>query len=230
MSTNPRTAILQINTALQEASVGLGIGGELTAIRSNPQQSDHAAFLHPAIEELCRESGISLREINAVAVVNGPGSYTGLRVGLSAAKGICFALNIPLICINTLDWIAFGNQDLQTDMICPMIDARRMEVFTALYDQSLNCIIPPSPMLLDENSFKSQLNNGRIAFVGDGAKKWSEICNHPHANFSSGNQRAEHFNALAFKAYNAAGFTELSIAEPFYLKGFHSTQKVENKD
>lgn len=222
--------ILQINTAMREASVGIGVNGELKAVMSNCNQHDHAAFLHPAIDEVCRKAEITLQDIQAVAVINGPGSYTGLRVGLSAAKGICFALQLPLICINTLDWMAFGNMESATDMICPMIDARRMEVFTAVYSRTLACIQQPAPVILDESSYASLLNSGSIAFIGDGAQKWADICKHPGAFFPEGKQNHNHFNTMAFRAYEAANFTDLSSAEPFYLKGFHSTQKAEGKD
>jgi tRNA threonylcarbamoyladenosine biosynthesis protein TsaB len=230
MAPSGKIHILQINTAMREASVGIGVNGELKAVMSNPNQHDHAAFLHPAIDEVCRKAKISLQHIQAVAVMNGPGSYTGLRVGLSAAKGICFALNLPLICISTLDWMAFGNKETTTDMISPMIDARRMEVFTAVYSQSIKCLLPPAPMILDETSFTSLLDAGSISFIGDGAKKWADICRHPRAFFPEGKQNAYHFNTMAFNAFEAADYTDVSSAEPFYLKGFHSTQKPESKD
>jgi tRNA threonylcarbamoyladenosine biosynthesis protein TsaB len=166
-----------------------------------------------------------LRDIQAVAVMNGPGSYTGLRVGLSAAKGICFALNIPLICINTLNWMAFGNQETNTDMICPMIDARRMEVFTAVYSRTIQCILPPAPMILDQSSFSHLLDKGSISFIGDGAQKWAETCRHSNAFYPESTHNANHFNTLAFRAFETKDFADLSTAEPFYLKGFHSTQK-----
>ena len=226
MAPTPKTAILQINTALREATVGIGINGELKALMSHGNQHDHAAFLHPAIDEICRKAEISLQDIQAVAVINGPGSYTGLRVGLSAAKGICFALNLPLICISTLDWMAFGNKETSTDMICPMIDARRMEVYTAVYSRSMNFLLRPAPMILDTSSFADLLDTGSIAFIGDGAQKWAEICSHPGAFFPESSNNAEHFNTMAFNAFKAADFTDVSSAEPFYLKGFHSTQKA----
>lgn len=222
--------ILQINTAMREASVGIGVNGELKAVMSNANQHDHAAFLHPAIDEVCRKAEITLQDIQAVSVINGPGSYTGLRVGLSAAKGICFALQLPLICINTLDWMAFGNMESETDMICPMIDARRMEVFTAVYSRTLACIQQPAPMILDETSFASLLDAGSISFIGDGAQKWADICRHPRAFFPEGKQNTDHFNTMAFRAFAGADFTDVSSAEPFYLKGFHSTQKAESID
>jgi len=230
MTTPANTCILQINTALREATVGIGINGELLELQTNGSQLEHAAFLHPAIETLCQKLNMSLSALSAVAVMNGPGSYTGLRVSLAAAKGICFALNIPLICINTLDWIAYGNKDADADLICPMIDARRMEVFTAVYSKKLDYITKPAPLILEETSFSASLESYRIAFMGDGAAKWSEQCQHANALFPEENQDASHFNTLAFKAFETANFDNLISAEPFYLKGFHSTQPTVKKD
>jgi tRNA threonylcarbamoyladenosine biosynthesis protein TsaB len=229
MSTSPKTAILQINTALREATAGIGINGELMELQTNSSQFEHAAFLHPAIETLCGKMNMALSELSAVAVMNGPGSYTGLRVSLAAAKGICFALNIPLICINTLDWIAYGNRDTEADLVCPLIDARRMEVFTAVYDKNLEYITNPAPLILEESSFLTLLESNKIAFMGDGAAKWADLCVHANALFPEAGQDARDFNALAFNAFETENFANLTTAEPFYLKGFHSTQPTAKK-
>ena len=230
MTTPANTCILQINTALREATAGIGVNGALLELQTNSSQLEHAAFLHPAIEALCQKLKIALSDLSAVAVMNGPGSYTGLRVSLAAAKGICFALNIPLICINTLDWIAYGNRDAKADLICPMIDARRMEVFTAVYNKNLEYITKPAPLILEESSFSALLESNRIAFMGDGAAKWAEQCLHANALFPEACQDASHFNTLAFKAFETGNFANLITAEPFYLKGFHSTQPTVKKD
>jgi tRNA threonylcarbamoyladenosine biosynthesis protein TsaB len=229
MSTTPKTVILQINTALREATAGIGVNGELMELLTNSSQFEHAAFLHPAIEALCSKMNMALSELSAVAVMNGPGSYTGLRVSLAAAKGICFALNIPLICINTLDWIAYGNRHAEVDLVCPMIDARRMEVFTAVYDKNLEYITKPAPLILEESSFSALLESNKIAFMGDGATKWAEQCPHANALFPESCQDARHFNALSFEAFETGNFANLITAEPFYLKGFHSTQPTAKK-
>ena len=122
MSQQLNNTILLITTALQEASVGIAVDGKLIDQISNLSQKEHASFLHPAIQSICKKNDITLKSLKAVSVINGPGSYTGLRVGLSAAKGICYANQIPLICINTLEWIAFGNREQSKDLIVPMID------------------------------------------------------------------------------------------------------------
>jgi tRNA threonylcarbamoyladenosine biosynthesis protein TsaB len=225
-STMPNTYILQINTAFSEASIGISKNGELLAESVNPDQHDHAAFLQPAILELCNNVQISLKDFHAVSVVNGPGSYTGLRVGLSSAKGICYALNIPIICINTLDWMAFGNLSLESTLICPMIDARRSEVFTALYDKSMIPMIQPTAMVLDEMSFESLLNQYSIGFVGNGAEKWQAICNHPNASFPRSNQNAIHLSKISYNSFLKNDFADLAYSEPYYIKEFFTGPKA----
>ena len=219
------TYILQINTAFNEASIGIGLNGTLVDESINTTQQEHAGFLQPAIQELCQRTGIGLKSLAAVSVMNGPGSYTGLRVGLAAAKGICYALKIPLICINTLDWIAFGNLSDNLDLVCPMIDARRMEVFTGLYSREMNRIHEPSALVLDEQSFSAQLAEQRIGFVGNGAAKWKNICQHPHAVFPEAIHDAGHFAEMSLQAYQQEQFADLAYAEPFYTKEFFNTQK-----
>jgi tRNA threonylcarbamoyladenosine biosynthesis protein TsaB len=225
MSQPSNSHILQINTAFNEASIGIGQQGKLIAEATNTSQQEHAAFLQPAIQDLCKSTGINLSQLAAVSVMNGPGSYTGLRVGLASAKGICYALNIPLVCINTLEWIAHGNIGEEAGLICPMIDARRMEVFTAMYDQQMKMVLPPKALVLDAESFSAELNEHRICFVGNGAAKWKEACAHPHAVFPTALQHAGHFAAISFQAYKKNQFADLAYAEPYYTKEFFNTQK-----
>jgi tRNA threonylcarbamoyladenosine biosynthesis protein TsaB len=214
--------ILQINTALQEASVSISAEGKTLGQKINPAQQEHAGFLQPAIAELCTDLNIKLADLQAIAVVNGPGSYTGLRVGLSAAKGICYALNLPLICINTLEWMAFGNLEHATDYICPMIDARRMEVFTALYDREMKVIMEPQPMILEETSFIDHLENKKIAYIGDGVEKWKTICHHHHAHYPKDHHDVLSLSILSYKFYLTKRFADLAYSEPFYTKEFHT--------
>lgn len=225
MASSSSTYILQINTAFNEASIGIGLNGALVDEAINTTQQEHAGFLQPAIQELCKRTGIGLKTLAAVSVMNGPGSYTGLRVGLAAAKGICYALKIPLICINTLDWIAFGNLTEDIDLVCPMIDARRMEVFTGLYSREMNRVVEPSALVLDEQSFAAQLAEKRIGFVGNGAAKWKDICHHANAIFPASMEDAHHFSHMAFIAYQNNQHADLAYAEPFYTKEFFNTQK-----
>ena len=214
--------ILQINTALQEASVSISLDGELLGERVNPAQQEHAGFLQPAIADLCDSLNIKLKDLDAVSVVNGPGSYTGLRVGLSAAKGICFALQLPLILINTLEWMAQGNVRKDVEWVCPMIDARRMEVFTAIYDQNLNPLLAPQPLILEAGSLSELLAQQSISFIGDGAIKWQSICQHPHAVFPGTQLNALSFTQLSFRDFTERKFADLAYSEPFYTKDFHS--------
>ena len=217
--------ILLINTALQEASVGISIDGKLIAQIGNSIQKDHAAFLHPAIEAICKNNNITLKDLKAISVINGPGSYTGLRVGLSAAKGFCYANQLPLICINTLEWMAFGNHEQASDLIIPMIDARRMEVFTAVYSKQMHLVVPPSNLILDANSYAEQLNNHQVLFIGDGASKWEKVCKHKNAKFGKAFHNETHHATLAEKYFKDQSFASLFDAIPNYTKEFHSTQK-----
>jgi tRNA threonylcarbamoyladenosine biosynthesis protein TsaB len=219
------TYILQINTAFNEASIGIGLNGTLVYESINTTQQEHAGFLQPAIQELCKRTGIGLKTLAAVSVMNGPGSYTGLRVGLAAAKGICYALKIPLICVNTLDWIAFGNLSDNMDLVCPMVDARRMEVFTGLYSGKMNRMVEPFALVLDEQSFAPDLVEKRIGFVGNGAAKWKDICHHPNAFFPASMHHAGHFAAMSLTHFLNKQFADLAYAEPFYTKEFFNTQK-----
>lgn len=219
------STVLYIQTALETAMVGLARQGEIIAARENPSQKDHAAFLQPAIRDICQETGISLQDIAAVSVVNGPGSYTGLRVGLSAAKGICFALGKPLITCNTLEWMAMAARSADAYRLAPMIDARRMEVFTALYDTEGNCITPPFATVLDENLFLTALHNGKILFFGGGAAKFHAIQQHPNAQFAAIVPRASDLALISWNLLQQRVFSDLSATAPFYGKAFHTTQK-----
>lgn len=225
MSHLQNNPILLINTALEEASVGIAVNGKLIDQQLNPIQKEHASFLHPAIQSICKNNSITLKEIKAVSVINGPGSYTGLRVGLSAAKGICYANQIPLLCINTLEWIAYGNKEQATDLIIPMIDARRMEVFTAVYSKQMEIVTPPNNLILAEESYAEYLTHHQVLFVGDGAVKWEALCKHKNANFTKAQHQESDHAALAHVYYNEQIFSSLFEATPFYTKEFYNTQK-----
>ena len=149
--------ILNIDTALQTGSVCISRDAQPLAYLQNTEPSSQASWIHEAIRQLMQECHLQLHELNAVAVSNGPGSYTGLRIGLATAKGICYTLNIPLICINTLFIMASSVSPEADDLICPMIDARRMEVFTALYDKQLNTIEEQAALVVTEKSFEDYL-------------------------------------------------------------------------
>ncbi len=216
--------ILQINTAFSEASIAISRDGVLLHELKNDNQYDHASFLQPAILEICKICGIELEALNAISVINGPGSYTGLRVGLASAKGICYALKIPLICINTLYWMARGNINEEVDYICPMIDARRDEVYTALYDNNRNAVLEPTAMILEANSFGTYLSKKRIAFIGDGAIKFGVTIQHTNAIFPNNFHSSTHISTISYEAFVNKEFQDLAYTEPYYIKAFYSTQ------
>ena len=214
--------ILQINTALESASVSLTENGVVISARRNDVQKEHASFLHLAIAEMMQEAGIPLKNINAVAVIHGPGSYTGLRVGLAAAKGICYGLSVPLITVNTLEWMARACKNEDADLFCPMIDARRMEVFTALYNRNGEEINPPSSLILQPESFLKELETNKIVFFGNGALKFSTLLSHENALFKTLNAGAAEFAAISWKRYQNGLFADLAYSEPLYVKAFYT--------
>jgi tRNA threonylcarbamoyladenosine biosynthesis protein TsaB len=217
--------LLHINTALDQAYVALSRDTDLLAARENGVQKEHGSFMQPAVKTILQEANVSMNEIDAVSVVNGPGSYTGLRVGLSAAKGICFALRKPLICLSTLDWLAHPFNSYMTDIICPMIDARRMEVFSAMYDNSLNMVMQPRAVIIDENSFP-ELNDRRILFTGNGRNKLPErVIAHPNSIFPTNSAGISDQVNMAYLLHEERRFANLGYTEPFYLKSFYTTLK-----
>ena len=172
--------LLLVDTATDIARVALLNKDQVLAFRENSDSQKHATFVQPAIEALCVETGIQLAQLEGVVVVNGPGSYTGLRVGLSSAKGICFALNIPLYTLNTLqvmaaasirNWKALGREITPETLFCPMIDARRMEVFTALYNANLQPAMPPQALILNDSEGKSLIERKNLIYSGNGSAK-----------------------------------------------------------
>jgi len=224
--------ILNIDTATEIAHISLSKSGVILDSDNNTDQKEHGSFLQPSIQKLLKNNSIAIGSIDAVAISIGPGSYTGLRVGMASAKGICFALQKPLIAVNSLDIIACAailensdKNDLSNLLICPMIDARRMEVFTALYNQNLDKILEPQAMVIDSNSFENHLLVNKILFVGNGAKKWELICKSENAFFTQNPNNLLAMNKLSFKKYENKDFSELAYSEPSYLKEFFDSSK-----
>ena len=213
---------MHIETAISGASVCLSQGAHPLLQKINPDQKDSAAWLHRAIADLLQEGNISIIELAAVAVSAGPGSYTGLRVGMSTAKGLCFALQKPLITVNTLQALAAAAGTVEAGLLCPMIDARRMEVFTAVYNRLYEPVIQPHNKILDSNSYSDILDENHVLFFGNGSVKFREICSHPNASFSEVALTAKHLSSLAFRAFKEKDFADLAYSEPFYTKDFHS--------
>ncbi len=221
--------ILSIDTATEAAYVVLGNEHEIISFRENKEQKTHASFVQPAINEILKENGMSLNDIDAVSVSNGPGSYTGLRVGLSSAKGIAYALNKPLILLNTLEIMAQSAiLELKDEglLYCPMIDARRMEVFTAIYNISLNNLFVPSAVILSEDSFKDILESNKVVFFGSGAEKSISVIKNSNASFLNIEKNTEAINLLAHKHFILKDLADLAYAEPFYLKSFYTHSKL----
>lgn len=222
--------ILSIDSSTNEASVVLSSGNRILVLKKSTEQKEHAGFIQTAIDALLKEQGISAKELAAVAVTTGPGSYTGLRVGMSSAKGLCYALGIPLITVGTLEVMAYAARSFVTQtneqpfVICPMIDARRMEVYTALYSAALVCLQAPRALILDDPSFESELNQyPGIIFMGSGSEKWKALCRHPQALFVQPDWDARHLAELAFPLFQKKTFASLAYSGPFYLKEFQSS-------
>ncbi len=216
--------ILNIDTATETAQLSVAKDGIVLESISNETQKDHAAFLQIGIQQLLKDVALPLKSVDAIAVAAGPGSYTGLRVGMASAKGLCYALNKPLITINTLEVLTVAARekinDPQQILFCPMIDARRMEVFTAIYNYELSVIIPPIAMVLQENSFLNQLEKDKIVFFGNGAPKWKAICQHSNASFIAISNLYTAMANLSFTYFLNLRFANLAYSQPFYLKEF----------
>lgn len=217
--------ILHIDTALSVASVCLSKEKASLGLLINENQQGHAAWLHSAIDELMKKCNYSLSQLDAISVSIGPGSYTGLRVGLSSAKGLSYALKIPLITIPSTTILAAAVKNEAIDLICPLIDARRMEVFTAIYDKNLNQIKAPYALIIEENSFDDFLNDHSILFCGDGCKKLQSTINNENIYFSDTTSNAFDLAQLAYEQYNRKEFADLAYVEPLYIKEFYSSPR-----
>jgi tRNA threonylcarbamoyladenosine biosynthesis protein TsaB len=218
--------ILNIDTATETASIALAGEAGMPEVMMNHEQKDHAAWIHTAIGQLMKKTGHTLRELDAMAVTEGPGSYTGLRVGMATAKGFCYALGIPLITESTLKVMAHAahvqHSDTGDALLCPMIDARRMEVFTAVYDENLKAIVAPRALVLDEQSFNEFLSKRRVAFFGSGSGKFRPMVQSANACFIDAGYHAGHLADLAISKFGARNFTDAAYAEPAYLKEFYT--------
>ena len=217
--------ILNIDTAVDTASVCLAKDGKGLSLEKNEKQKDHAAWLHLAIKEIFEKNNLELKIVDAIAVTVGPGSYTGLRIGMAAAKGICYALNKPLITLNTLLVMANAAKNEKADLLCPMIDARRMEVFAAIYSKDLQIIKKPAAIELNEKSFDKELSAHSICFFGNGSSKFQSINKNQQAIFSKIFSDASAMISLSAGKYKQKEFADLAYAEPLYLKEFHGPAK-----
>lgn len=216
--------ILSIETSGENCSVAIH---ERTNLLSSAQVSEsrsHASKLGVLLEEVIRSSGVSKSQLSAIAVSAGPGSYTGLRIGIAAAKGLCFGLNIPLIAVNTLDILIYQAKNISksnSQLLCPMIDARRMEVYCKIVDRREKEIQEMRPVVIDQYTFKALLDSQSIQFFGNGANKCKTIIHHQHAIFDDGIfPDACAMGPLAFEKRKRKAIEDVRSFEPFYLKEF----------
>ena len=184
------------------------------------------------ISEVLEEANLKPKQLDAISVSKGPGSYTGLRIGVAAAKGFCFALDIPLIALNSLEILVQGVTQAEVELIIPMMDARRMEVYTAIFDGSKNWINQTSALVLNQNSFKEIVKDKTVLFLGNGTNKFQELI--PEINlthsFENNYPNAIDMVKLAWEKYNSEDFESLAYFEPFYLKDFQTTTPKKNND
>lgn len=220
--------ILCLETATPVCSVALNDGCCTIALRETEGQNVHSEKITNFIREVMETANIGYNQLDAVAVSKGPGSYTGLRIGVSTAKGICYAADLPLMAVDTLEAMAYGmkaklgSQMSDSDLLIPMIDARRMEVYAAIFDAHLNKIHDTEAMVIDENAFAELRQNHRLWLFGDGAPKLSKVFeNQPNINIINGfRPSAAYMLPLAEKALKAHDFVDVAYFEPFYLKDF----------
>ena len=213
--------ILCIETSTTNCSVSLSKKGETLVLKEDYNNNySHAERLHLFIEEVINEAKITTKDLSAIAISKGPGSYTGLRIGVSAAKGLCFALEIPLISVSTLEVLA-DQIKINEGIIITMLDARRMEVYSAVFDKHNNQIRETKAQVLDENSFKSYLNEGKVYFVGNGVQKSKEVITHENAFFIENKlPSSENMSKIAYDKYKKSDIEDVAYFEPFYLKDF----------
>lgn len=216
--------IISLETSTDVCSVALHNDGNLLKEFLLHEPRAHAAKLAPLIDEIFKSQHLKLSDLQAVAVSSGPGSYTGLRIGTSTAKGICFALNIPLIAIPTLELLAFSiKSHSESDLLCPMIDARRMEVYYAVYNSKYELIYPVKAVEVNEHSFAELLKDRQMLFFGNGASKVVAVLNNPNAVLVDNIvPSASVLGQLAKKKFQLGQFENLVEFAPFYLKEFEA--------
>ena len=214
--------ILCLETATTNCSVALSENGSVIAFREdNSPGYSHAERLHVFIEEVLNEVQMSKHELDAIAVSKGPGSYTGLRIGVSAAKGLCFALDKPLISIATLHSLATQVEDSSYDFVVPMLDARRMEAYTMVFNSHFEKVRAIEAEILTEASFQSFLEKGKVVFIGNAVEKFQDVCKHTNAHFSSKKlPSAKQMAQLAEIKYKISDVEDVAYFEPYYLKDF----------
>lgn len=223
--------ILHIETSAAYCSVSVAKDGISISAITGSVVNDHISQLTTIIQAVVDQSGLTLKSLDAIAVSAGPGSYTGLRIGVSTAKGLCHALNLPLIAVNSLESMVFGinNNYEKNTLFCPLIDARRMEVYTLLADCTGNIIVPQQAYVMEpEHLFLQALEKQQIVFFGSGLNKCKSLLEHTHAIFHDGYiQEATSMHFLANRQFEAGNFVDMAYFEPLYIKEFYTTLKIK---
>ncbi|MHA4843270.1 tRNA (adenosine(37)-N6)-threonylcarbamoyltransferase complex dimerization subunit type 1 TsaB [Flavitalea antarctica] len=230
--------ILNIDTSTEIAYVSIGQAGIELGKLLNRDQKDHASWIHEGIRQLFQQFSLEPGQLEAIAVTAGPGSYTGIRVGMATAKGLAYALSVPLITENTLRAMAWSQLNVETNKLeineeassrpqfyAPMIDARRDEVFTGVYDTDLNEVVTPLALKLDEEAYSDQLQTGDVCFFGSGSVKWKGRIGHKNAHFLKWDY--EYFNLvyLTYQSFLNNAFADLAYVPPYYLKEVYTYKK-----
>lgn len=225
--------ILNIDTSTEVCSVVLADDSYVIAERETFHPMSHGSLLSVYIREILEEKKLKVSDLDAVAISKGPGSYTGLRIGVSTVKGLCYGAGIPLISVNTLKQITYGAvskvKDASNVLFCPMIDARRMEVYTSVYNYKLEVVEEISAKIIDEHSFADLLNKSKIYFFGNGAEKCKGTLTNPHAVFLDDiHTQAKNMVDLSLAKFISQQFEDIAYFEPFYLKDFIATVPRKN--
>ena len=218
--------ILCIETATKNCSVALSVNGKVIALQEdNPRNEpdkhfSHAEKLQGYITQVLEQANISKNDLQAIAVSKGPGSYTGLRIGVSTAKGLCYALDIPLLAISTLGSLA---RQVAGSVVVPMLDARRMEVYSAVFSSEMDQIRDIQAQIITQDSFNTYLDRGRVTFIGDGVEKFEAVCTHPNAIFiKNALPSASQMAQIATLKFTQNDTQDVAYFEPYYLKDFIS--------
>jgi len=214
--------ILNLETATTNCSVSVAKDGNVLVLKEhNTPNYSHSEQLHVFIQEALAEISLVLNDLDAIAISKGPGSYTGLRIGVSAAKGLCFALDVPLIALPTLKSMAQQAKGLETDYIIPLLDARRMEVYSAVFDNNLTDIRETRAEIIEAGSFQEYIEKGKVLLLGSGAEKCKELLTGKNVSFDSSMvPSAKEMAPLSFEKYREKDFEDVAYFEPFYLKDF----------
>ncbi|MCK0122927.1 tRNA (adenosine(37)-N6)-threonylcarbamoyltransferase complex dimerization subunit type 1 TsaB [Gelidibacter sp. F2691] len=217
--------ILNIETATTNCSVSLSKEGEILVLKEDYNSNySHAESLHVFIDTVLKEANVKPEDLDAIAVSRGPGSYTGLRIGVSSAKGLCFSLDKPLIAVDTLESLSY-QLNIEEGCIVPMLDARRLEVYAAVYDKDHQQVRTIKAEIVDADSFKAYLEVGKVYFIGNGVEKTKQIITHPNAVFIDNKlPSANEMGKLSTIKYKKGDLEDVAYFEPFYLKDFMGTK------